>query len=94
MDFIRKVSSKSTDASTIYRKQGNEHYETGEWWKAIEQYTLAMIDAPPESQEFCLAISNRSAAAAKLEECVSFLFISILFAHLDGPHALPTANAP
>lgn len=78
MDFINKVSVKSIDASAIHRKLGNEHYEAGDWWKAVEQYTLAMINAPPESQEFCLAISNRSAAAAKLEECVYFIFLLIV----------------
>ncbi|KAI8439289.1 hypothetical protein MSG28_013122 [Choristoneura fumiferana] len=53
--------SKTSDLSTYYRNHGNECFKKSEDFKAWQYYNLSLLHAPVESDDYTLALSNRSA---------------------------------
>ncbi|VVC88627.1 unnamed protein product [Leptidea sinapis] len=65
---------KSEISSTIYREQGNNHFNNKEYKAALELYNKALMFAPVNSRAMALAYSNRSAILFKVnlfELCIS-----------------------
>lgn len=66
-------SSKSSIESKRYRELGNEKFKTGDDRTSLELYSKSVCAAPFKSEEFPLALANRSAALFRLQlfkECL------------------------
>lgn len=65
--------SKSENVSTYYRNYGNQCFQNKEDYKAWQYYNLSLLFAPLSSENYCLALSNRSAvfhSLKKYKECL------------------------
>lgn len=64
---------KSNDLSLHYRNLGNKSFQQEEYHKAWQYYNLSLLNAPSNSENYCLALSNRSAVFFELnkyKECL------------------------
>ncbi|XP_046969169.1 SET and MYND domain-containing protein 4-like [Vanessa cardui] len=64
---------KNNDSSLYYRNQGNKCFDQTEYHKAWQYYNLSLLHAPINSENYCLALSNRSAVFYELnkyKECL------------------------
>lgn len=64
---------KSKNVSMYYRNRGNECFHKSEDYLAWQYYNLALLHAPSKTEQFPLALSNRSAAFFSMEkykECI------------------------
>lgn len=65
--------SKTENLSTYYRNYGNQCFQNKDYFKAWQYYNLSLLFAPSLSENFCLALSNRSAvfySLRKYKECL------------------------
>ncbi|XP_061719114.1 SET and MYND domain-containing protein 4-like [Cydia pomonella] len=65
--------SKSTDLSLYYRNRGNECFKKAQDFEAWQYYNLSLLHAPTSSNDYALALSNRSAvffSLKKYKECL------------------------
>lgn len=53
--------TKTVNVSTLYRNHGNECYQKKDDYQAWQYYNLSLLNAPPDSDTYRLALSNRSA---------------------------------
>lgn len=51
-----------------FREEGNTYYKEKNYLYALRYYTESVSYAPYEHEEFCLALSNRSAVLYNLNE--------------------------
>lgn len=61
-----KEEKKSCSKSVEFRLSGNKVYQKGNDWEALIIYNLSVTQAPFNTNEFSLALSNRSAVLARL----------------------------
>lgn len=64
---------KSQNVSIYYRNRGNEFFQKSEDFKAWQYYNLALLHAPLKSDQYPLALANRSAvffSMEKFNECI------------------------
>ncbi|KAI8439828.1 hypothetical protein MSG28_013495 [Choristoneura fumiferana] len=66
LPYIPKTE-KNVALSSICRNEGNDHFNSECYQKALECYNKALLFAPKGSMELILAISNRSALLFKLK---------------------------
>lgn len=66
--LIKKVKQeeKSSSKSVEVRLCGNKFYQKGKDCEALKMYNLSVVQAPHNTNEFSLALSNRSAVLARL----------------------------
>ncbi|KAL3285325.1 hypothetical protein HHI36_019434 [Cryptolaemus montrouzieri] len=70
--FSHKVS-KDDNVSTKYRQQGNIYYSKQNLKESLNSYTKSICYASPTSEEYSLALANRSAVTFRLgkyEDCL------------------------
>lgn len=60
--------SKTSDLSTYYRNHGNQCYKECKNFKAWQYYNLSLLYAPLESDDYVLALSNRSAVLFSMKK--------------------------
>ncbi|CAG5033245.1 unnamed protein product [Parnassius apollo] len=71
---VLKKVEKSDSVSTYYRNQGNKCFQASEDFKAWQYYNLSLLHASYNSNNYCLALSNRSAvffSMKKYKECLA-----------------------
>lgn len=64
--------SKAANVSTYYRNYGNQKFQNKDDYSAWQYYNLSLLFAPSSSENYCLALSNRSAvfySLKKYKEC-------------------------
>lgn len=61
-----KEEKKSCSKSVEFRLSGNKVYQKGNDWEALIIYNLSVTQASFNTNEFSLALSNRSAVLARL----------------------------
>lgn len=64
--------SKTANVSICYRNYGNQYFQNKDNYKAWQYYNLSLLFAPSSSENYCLALSNRSAvfySLKKYKEC-------------------------
>lgn len=64
---------KDDKQSIYYRNHGNKFFTKSEFHKAWQYYNLSLLHAKKDSENFCIALSNRSAVFFELEkynECI------------------------
>ncbi len=65
--FVRPIlGEKCAAKSAQHREAGNAAFEEGNLKQSLLLYTMAVFTAPSSSEEFALALANRSAALQKL----------------------------
>lgn len=68
-----KEVKKNDDQSVCYRNRGNTFFTKSQFYKAWQYYNLSLLYATNNSENFCVALSNRSAVFFTLEkynECI------------------------
>lgn len=65
--LVMKVM-KSSYASTHYRNLGNQCYQKEFFHEALQFYNMALCFAPPLTEDFALAMSNRTAVLIALKQ--------------------------
>lgn len=65
--------TKSESVSTYYRNLGNQEFQKGKYYEAWQYYNLSLLNAPDKTDNYVLAIANRSAvlfSLKKYRECL------------------------
>lgn len=65
--------AKTENVSTYYRNYGNQCFQNKDDYRAWQYYNLSLLFAPFSSENYCLALSNRSAvfySLKKYRECL------------------------
>ncbi|XP_047992590.1 SET and MYND domain-containing protein 4 [Leguminivora glycinivorella] len=81
--------SKSTDLSLYYRNRGNECFKNSQYFEAWQCYNLSLLHAPTSSDDYALALSNRSAVfffLKKYKECIKDIKIVLTLNYPERLH--------
>ncbi|CAH2092770.1 unnamed protein product [Euphydryas editha] len=79
---------KNNDLSLHYRNLGNKCFEQTKYYKAWQYYNLSLLNATPNSEKYCLALSNRSAVFYELNKYKECLQDISTFFSLEFPQRL------
>ncbi len=65
--YLDETHGKNLESSVKYREIGNKHYKARDLGKAWTNYQFALIHAQKESEQYLLALANRSACLYELK---------------------------
>ncbi|XP_045465214.1 SET and MYND domain-containing protein 4-like isoform X2 [Harmonia axyridis] len=66
-DQLKQNTGKNNDISSLIRKEGNKFYKEKSLTNSLKSYNSSMCYAQESSEEYFLALANRSAATFELE---------------------------